>query len=81
MSKKNSFSAAYRRMSSALLNLAVSPHILGDIPAPLRQTLCVNRADRIQQSGVLRQAPAAGTSARAGQSHLPGGYGSGHEMP
>jgi len=39
MSKKNSFSAAYRRISSALLDLAVSPHVLGEIPVPLRQSL------------------------------------------
>lgn len=36
MSKKNSFSAAYRRISSALLDLAVSPHVIGEIPTPLR---------------------------------------------
>ncbi|MEC7119852.1 MAG: glycerol-3-phosphate 1-O-acyltransferase PlsB [Pseudomonadota bacterium] len=35
MSKKNSLSAAYRRISSALLDLAVSPHVLGEIPQNL----------------------------------------------
>jgi glycerol-3-phosphate O-acyltransferase len=38
MSKKTGFGAMYRRLSSALMDLAVSPHVLGEIPQPLQQT-------------------------------------------
>ena len=63
MSKKNGLSTWYRRISGSILDLMVSPHLIGDIPAPLHHAPTPNAADNSE--------PAATDVSSAAQNERP----------
>lgn len=64
MTKKNRFGAIYRRLSGALMDLAVSPHVLGDIPTPLQHTSADTASSTVQADDASPMLEAAAQAPR-----------------